>query len=70
MADLKKLTRSLTVRERLELIGSLWDSITDEVGDAPEMADAERDELDRRIEAHRADPENAVSWESARSRRP
>lgn len=55
MSDLKKLARSLTVRERLELIGSLWDSITEEVGDALEMADAERDELELRIEAHRAD---------------
>jgi putative addiction module component (TIGR02574 family) len=55
----------LTVAERIQLAEDLWDSLTD----APEVlavTDAQREELDRRIEAHRANPEVALSWESLR----
>ena len=55
----------LTVAERIQLAEDLWDSLPE----APEvlaMTDAQRDELDRRLAAHRADPEAAVSWESLR----
>jgi putative addiction module component (TIGR02574 family) len=55
----------LTVAERIQLAEDLWDSLID----APEVlavSDIQREELDRRIEAHRADPEAALSWESLR----
>jgi putative addiction module component (TIGR02574 family) len=55
----------LTVAERIQLAEDLWDSLPE----APEVlavTDAQRDELDRRLADHRADPEAAVSWESLR----
>ena len=55
----------LTVAERIQLAEDLWDSLPE----GPEVlavTDAQRDELDRRLAAHRADPEAAVSWESLR----
>ena len=55
----------LTVAERIQLAEDLWDSLAE----APEvlaLTDAQRDELDRRLAAHRADPEAAISWESLR----
>ena len=55
----------LTVAERIQLAEDLWDSLAE----APEvlaLTDAQRDELDRRLAAHRADPDAAISWESLR----
>ena len=55
----------LTVAERIQLAEDLWDSLPE----APEVlavTDAQRDQLDRRLAAHSADPEAAVSWESLR----
>jgi putative addiction module component (TIGR02574 family) len=55
----------LTVAERIQLAEDLWDSLAD----APEvlaLSEAQRAELDRRIEAHRAEPEAALSWDTLR----
>jgi putative addiction module component (TIGR02574 family) len=55
----------LTAAERIQLAEDLWDSLAE----APEvltLTNAQRDEIDRRLAAHRADPEAAVSWESLR----
>jgi putative addiction module component (TIGR02574 family) len=55
----------LTVSERIQLAEDLWDSISE----APEtlsLTDAQRRELERRLEAHRAEPNAAVPWESVR----
>jgi len=50
----------LTPRERLDLIGELWDSL------APEdvrLTPAQDAELARRMATFEADRENSVSWE-------
>ncbi len=55
----------LTVAERIQLAEDLWDSVSD----APEvlaLTEAQREELDRRIDTHGANPEAAISWESLR----
>lgn len=55
----------LTVSERIQLVVDLWDSIVD----APELlqlTDAQRAELDRRLEACRKDPDQAIPWETLR----
>ena len=55
----------LTVAKRIQLAEDLWDSLTE----APEvlaLTDAQRAELDRRLEAHRTDPDSSISWESLR----
>jgi len=53
----------LTVAERIQLAEDLWDSLAE----APEvlaLTDAQRAELDRRLEARRTDPDAAIPWES------
>ena len=55
----------LTVAERIQLAEDLWDSI-EEAPEVLALTNAQRDELDRRLAAHRADPAAAVSWESLR----
>jgi len=55
----------LTVAERIQLAEDLWDSLAE----APEVlavTDAQWAELDRRLEAHRTDPEATIPWESLR----
>jgi putative addiction module component (TIGR02574 family) len=54
----------LSVAERLRLIGEIWDSIAADVEREP-LTEAQRQEVDRRLAAHRANPEAAVPWEQA-----
>jgi putative addiction module component (TIGR02574 family) len=58
---------SLSIPERIQLVQDIWDSIA-EVPDSIELTDAQREELDRRVEAHKRDPEAASSWEVVRER--
>jgi len=61
------LRTPLTVTQRLELIGELWDSIPDSVEALP-IPDWHRDELERRLAAADADPEAAIPWEEVKRR--
>lgn len=58
----------LSVDARLELIEMLWNSIVDERGEGFEVTAAERDELERRLLAHEADPDAAVPWDEVKAR--
>lgn len=53
--------------ERLDLIGTLWDSLIDEGVDPP-ISDEQRTELRRRLLDHRADPDSVISWDEAKRR--
>lgn len=60
--------RHLSVEERLQLVGDIWDSIAEDVTAEPELlplTDEERAELDRRIAEDDADPDAAIPWEEA-----
>jgi len=48
--------------ERLELVQEIWDSIPAEDSAMP-LSQTQRDELDRRLAAHRANPDAAMDWE-------
>lgn len=52
----------LSVQQRFELLGEIWDSIA-AGSEPPPMSDARRQELERRLAAHEADPKSAVAWE-------
>ncbi|MDX6531255.1 MAG: hypothetical protein QOH41_3545 [Blastocatellia bacterium] len=51
------LKTPLTVEQRLELIGELWDSIPDSLDELP-VPEWHRQELERRLAAADADPED------------
>jgi len=55
---------NLSPDERLALIGELWDSLDD--SEIPLTA-AQREELDRRLEAMDADASNNLSWEQVKA---
>lgn len=59
--------RSLSVAERIQLVEDIWDSIAVEGAGALPLTPAERAELNRRLEAHDADPSRASSWEALRA---
>jgi putative addiction module component (TIGR02574 family) len=52
----------MSVPDRIALVGAIWDSIAAEAAATP-LTEAERQEIDRRLAAHRANPGAAVPWE-------
>ena len=52
----------LSVEDRMSLAQQLWDSIADEVSRLP-LTRAQQEEVDRRLAAHRANPQAAIPWE-------
>jgi putative addiction module component (TIGR02574 family) len=56
---------SLTVSERIQLAFDLWDSL-DEAPEVLAVTDPQREELDRRLQLHRAKPDSAIPWGSLR----
>lgn len=59
--------RALSVSERIQLVEDIWDSIVSENPESVQLTPAQRAELKRRLDAHDADPSNAVSWDEVRS---
>ena len=57
----------LTVSERLELIDTIWDSITTGAWDLP-LTQAQRREIDRRLDQYAVDPPRLSSWDEVRGR--
>jgi putative addiction module component (TIGR02574 family) len=59
-ASLKALgIERLSVEERIELVEEIWDSIAE----ATPLTEAQRRELDRRLQDHEASPEDVVPSE-------
>jgi len=55
----------LSAADRLQLVEDIWQTLSPE--DVP-LTDAQRDELDARLEAYAADPSAGSSWEDVRNR--
>jgi len=54
----------LSPKERLSLIGDLWDSLTD--SQIP-LSGAQRDELERRFQGFAESRDDAVSWDDLKA---
>ena len=52
----------LGLEDRLALVEELWHSIAAEVEQAP-LTESQRQEVDRRLAAHRENPQAAIPWE-------
>jgi len=57
---------SLSPAERIQLVEDIWDSIA-EVPEAVVLTDAQRRELDARLERHRKDPSATIPWEEIKA---
>ncbi len=56
----------LGVEERIALVEEIWDSIAADSAAVPLTA-PQRDELDRRLADHVANPDDVVSWEDVKT---
>ena len=52
----------LSIADRIALVQEIWDSIAAEVERSP-LTEEQRQEVDRRLAAHRANPQAAIPWE-------
>jgi putative addiction module component (TIGR02574 family) len=52
----------LTVAERIQLAEDIWDSVA-AVPEAIPLTDAQKEELDRRLQAYAANPSEGISWD-------
>jgi putative addiction module component (TIGR02574 family) len=53
----------LSPAERIQLASDIWDSLS-AVPQSVVLTDAQRDELDRRLEDYRQHPNDGISWAS------
>jgi len=68
---MSRLARSdmlkLSVPERIQLVEDIWDSIAELPQEVP-LTEAQKAELDRRLDAYRQDPTGGSPWEEVRER--
>ena len=57
----------LSLEERLQLVGEIWDSIAPAV-EQQAITQIERDELERRLKSLDENPTNVVAWETVKAR--
>lgn len=57
----------LPVGERVKLAQAIWDSVS-ELPEPFPLSEAEREKIDRRLEAYRRDPEAASPWPEVKAR--
>ncbi len=58
--------QNLSVEDRLRIVHAIWDGIAEP--DVWEPTAAQKRELDRRVAALDADPNDVISWEELRTR--
>jgi len=57
----------LSVEERIQLVGDIWDTVV-EVPEAVEVTEEVRDVVRERLAAYRRDPEAGSPWAEVRER--
>lgn len=58
--------KSLSVDERLGVIEEIWDSLDDDPS-PPMISDELKAELERRLAAHRLNPDEGFTWEEVKA---
>lgn len=56
----------LSVAERIQLVEDIWDSVAAFPDDVP-LTEAQKTELDRRLQAYRQNPDEGISWEELKA---
>lgn len=64
---LKVEISQLSIAERIQLAEDLWDSILEQPDELP-LTDAQKQELDRRLESYQQDPTIGSTWEEVKQR--
>ena len=58
---------SLSIDDRIRVVDAIWATIAAEPGEL-HLTDTEREEIDRRLAAHAANPQDVVPWETVKAR--
>ena len=58
---------ALPVGERIKLVEDIWDSIG-AVPEAVQLTSAQKEEIERRLEDYRINPDDVVPWEVVKER--
>jgi putative addiction module component (TIGR02574 family) len=58
--------KSLSLEDRIHLVQAIWDSIAAEQVHL-DLTDAQKQELDRRIDAYDTDAQNVLTWEEVKA---
>ena len=64
MGDLRSQINSLSADEKAELLDTVWESLE---ADAVSLTDAQRAELDYRINRQEQNPSDVIPWQQVRS---
>ena len=64
MTKLRQQIGSLTPDEKAELIDELWESLE---ADARPLTEAQREELDRRLDLYERNSSDVIPWEQVRA---
>lgn len=64
MSTLRNQIESLSPAEKADLLDAVWESLE---ADAASLTDAQRAELDSRIERHAKNPSEVIPWEQVRA---
>ncbi len=59
--------KALPLQDRLKVVEAVWDSM-EEDGSTLALTQEQRAELDRRMAAHEADPDSALTWDQVLER--
>ena len=65
-SSLAEEAKKLPVQERIALVEEIWDSIAEDNG-CFELNDAQKQELDRRLQSFQQNPHVGRSWEDIKS---
>ena len=65
-SNLTEQVKKLSIPERIALVEEIWDSIAEDSG-CFELTEAQKRELDRRIESFRANPSLGRTWEEIKN---
>ena len=57
----------MSVAERIQLVGDIWDSIA-AVPEALPLTAVEKEELDRRLAAYAQNPDEGIPWDELREK--
>jgi len=57
----------LSIAERIQLAEDIWDSVA-AFPEAIPLTDAQKEELDRRVQAYAQNPNEGISWDELKDR--
>jgi putative addiction module component (TIGR02574 family) len=64
--ELTKQAKNLSIADRIRLVEEIWDTIAEE-HEAFELTDAQKRELDRRLESARNNPGQGRTWDEIKA---